>query len=189
MSAVLRTRCRRRASPRGRMCSRRRTPPGSRGRRSSTSRLRRWRRLPKSRNDALDLRDVTLVGQSMGGWTCLEYALRRPERVRALVMASTSGTLDFNQLGDAGVWEWLRQAPGALAAMAARGVHPASGERMAREQPALAHLYWQIMEFADGTFREEVRQRLGELRMRPPALLAELSMPVLFITGDEDWVF
>ena len=135
--------------------------------------------------DALDLRDVTLVGQSMGGWTCLEYALRRPERVRALVMASTSGTLDFNQLGDAGVWEWLRQAPGALAAMAARGVHPASGERMAREQPALAHLYWQVMEFADGTFREEVRQRLGELRVRPPALLAELSMPVLFITGDE----
>src|SRR3954462_5734309 len=79
--------------------------------------------------DGLDLRDLTLVGHSMGGWTCLEYALRRPERVRALVMASTSGTLDFNQLGDAGVREWLRQAPAALAAMAARGVHPASAWR------------------------------------------------------------
>ena len=139
--------------------------------------------------DTLDFREVTLVGQSMGGWTCLEYALRHPQRVRALVMASTSGTLDFNQLGDAGVRDWVREAPAALAAMAARGVHPASGERMAREQPALAHLYWQIMEFADATFREDVRQRLGELRVRPPALLRELAMPVLFITGDEDWVF
>ena len=36
-----------------------------------------------------------LVAQSMGGWTCLDYALREPERVRALVMASTSGTLRF----------------------------------------------------------------------------------------------
>src|SRR5690242_13405223 len=36
--------------------------------------------------EALDLRDATLVGQSMGGWTCLEYTLRRPQRVRALVM-------------------------------------------------------------------------------------------------------
>jgi 3-oxoadipate enol-lactonase len=139
--------------------------------------------------DVLDLRDATLVGQSMGGWTCLEYALRYPQRVRALVMASTSGTLDFNQLGDGGVRDWVREAPTALAAMTARGVHPASGERMAREQPALAHLYWQIMEFADATFREDVRRRLGELRVRPPALLRELAMPVLFITGEEDWVF
>ena len=60
---------------------------------------------------------------------------------------------------------------------------------MAREQPALAHLYWQILELADASFQEEVRQRLGELRVRPPALLAGLAMPMLFITGDEDWVF
>jgi 3-oxoadipate enol-lactonase len=60
---------------------------------------------------------------------------------------------------------------------------------MAREQPALSHLYWQIMEFADASFREDVRQRLGELRLRPPALVAGLTVPMLFITGDEDWVF
>jgi pimeloyl-ACP methyl ester carboxylesterase len=37
---------------------------------------------------ALDLKDPVLVAQSMGGWTCLEYALREPKRVRALVMGS-----------------------------------------------------------------------------------------------------
>src|SRR5207237_2892108 len=60
---------------------------------------------------------------------------------------------------------------------------------MAREQPALAHLYWQIAEMAPASFREQVRERILQLRNRPPALLAKLPMPVLFITGDEDWVF
>jgi len=139
--------------------------------------------------DALDVQDAVLVGQSMGGWTCLEYALREPKRVRALVMASTSGTLDYQQLGDAEVREWTRRAPDVLAALWKKGIHPAAGERMAREQPALAELYWQISDLADASFREDVRVRLGELRVRPPSLLAELAMPVLFITGEEDWVF
>jgi len=37
--------------------------------------------------DHLQLPDVRLVAQSMGGWTCLGYAVTHPERVRALVMA------------------------------------------------------------------------------------------------------
>jgi 3-oxoadipate enol-lactonase len=137
----------------------------------------------------LDLKDVALVGQSMGGWTCLDYALRQPKKVRALVMASTSGALDFNKLENSEIIEWARRAPGALAELQARGIHPAGGERMAREQPALAQLYWQISEMAAASFREEVRGRIRELRSRSPTLLAQLPMPVLFITGDEDWVF
>ena len=139
--------------------------------------------------EELQLKDVALVAQSMGGWTCLEYTLREPQRVRALVMASTSGRLDFNQLQDAEVQRWVGQSPSALAELQARGVHPAAGERMAREQPALAQLYWQISEMAPALFREDVRLRIRELRKEPPSLLAGLPMPVLFITGDEDWVF
>ena len=137
----------------------------------------------------LQLKEVTLVGQSMGGWTCLEYALREPSKVRALVMASTSGTLDFAQLKDAEVDEWIRRAPAALADLEKRGIPSAGGERMAREQPALAQLYWQISELAPGEFKTAVRGRIRELRVKPPSLLAKLPMPVLFITGDEDWVF
>ena len=137
----------------------------------------------------LNLSEVVLIGQSMGGWTCLEYALRQPQRVRALVMASTSGTVDFAQLGNAEVTAWIEKAPSMLAALDARGIYSASGERMAREQPALAQLYWQISQLTSAAFREAVRQRIGELRVRPPSLLGELPMPVLFITGEEDWVF
>jgi 3-oxoadipate enol-lactonase len=139
--------------------------------------------------EELKLKDVALVAQSMGGWTCLEYALRNPAKVRALVMASTSGALDFNLLKNKEVDEWSGQSPSALAELHARGIHPAGGERMAREQPALAQLYGQISELAPAAFRDEVRGRIRELRKQPPALLARLPMPVLFITGDEDWVF
>jgi 3-oxoadipate enol-lactonase len=137
----------------------------------------------------LNLKEVALVAQSMGGWTCLEYALREPRTVRTLVMASTSGALDFGQLGNAEVDEWVRQSPGKLKDLQARGIHPAGGERMAKEQPALAQLYGQISALAAASFREEVRVRIRELRIRSPKLLEQLPMPVLFVTGDEDWVF
>ncbi len=137
----------------------------------------------------LKLGPVALVGQSMGGWTCLEYALRQPKNARALVMASTSGTLDYGRLDNPEVTEWLRRAPAELAKLGKLGIHPAAGERMAREQPALAHLYQQISDMSAPAFRESVRKRLHELRIREPRLLGELPMPLLFITGDEDWVF
>jgi 3-oxoadipate enol-lactonase len=137
----------------------------------------------------LALKDVALVAQSMGGWTCLEYALREPQKLRALVMASTSGALDFSRLKNPEVDDWSRRAPAALAGLQQRGIHPAGGERMTKEQPALAQLYGQISELAAPSFREEVRARIRELRTRDPKLLAQLPMPVLFVTGDEDWVF
>lgn len=139
--------------------------------------------------DELELEELSLVAQSMGGWTCLEYALRRPERVRALVMASTSGTIDYQKLYLPELQQWIKESPQALARMQAQGIHPASGARMAGEQPALAQLYWQISQLAPADFREAVRERIRQLRVREPKLLAELAMPVLFLTGDEDWVF
>ena len=48
--------------------------------------------------DHLGLQDVRLVAQSMGGWTCLGYAVTHPERVRALVMADTAGGLTSPEL-------------------------------------------------------------------------------------------
>jgi 3-oxoadipate enol-lactonase len=137
----------------------------------------------------LEFDQVSLVAQSMGGWTCLDYALREPKRVRSLVMASTSGSLDFGQLGNAQVDEWVRQSPGKLKDLQARGIHPAGGERMAKEQPALAQLYGQISELAAASFRDEVRGRIRQLRTQSPKLLEKLAMPILFVTGDEDWVF
>ncbi len=142
--------------------------------------------------EALGLKEVRLVAQSMGGWTCLEYALRHPRTVRALVMASTSGAIDFRQLtGDAstGVRAWLEAAPKIMADLEARDILVAHGERMAREQPAAALLYRQISQLTPADFRAAVRARIFQLRVQSPAVLAGLPMPVLFLTGDEDCLF
>lgn len=130
--------------------------------------------------DHLALADVRLVAQSMGGVTCLGYALREPARVRALVMACTAGSL----APDPGL------PPGAgaeaRAALQARGIHPAAGERMAREQPALHFLYQQVDRLNVGLDKEALRQEVCSLRTTPPETVASLDVPVLCLTGEED---
>ena len=142
--------------------------------------------------DELNLQDLRLVAQSMGGWTCLEYALRHPAKVKALVMACTSGAVDPGAVpgfGKAEFAAWMKRAGEMNAAMEARGVLAAGGARLAREQPALAMLYRQIYHLNADDFRAAVRGRIRAMRTQPPTRLAKLPMPVLFLNGEEDSVF
>jgi 3-oxoadipate enol-lactonase len=134
--------------------------------------------------DELGLGDIRYVGQSMGGWSGVEYALLRPGRVKALVLAATTGTLDPRQLP--GVVQADHAA--VRADLAKRGITPAAGARMAEEQPALYHLYNQIGALCAGLDREAVRARIGAMRVRPPADFAAAKTPVLFVPGEEDVV-
>lgn len=142
--------------------------------------------------EELQLNGVRLVAQSMGGWTCMDYTLLDASRVRSLVMASTSGTLDFRQLDGPAKSEidaWRAQSPKILADLDARDILSAHGERMAREQPAAALLYRQISVLTDAGFKAAVRAKIFAMRARPPSLLKGLAVPVLFLTGDEDCLF
>jgi len=119
-----------------------------------------------------------LVAQSMGGWTCLGFALQHPERVDKLVMADTHG-------GTVGpeIPEWT---PSGAAPDPATGFHPACGATMLREQPALNFLYWQVA--ANNPPREGL---LASMRKAtPPATenVKRLAVPALFIIGEEDIV-
>jgi len=141
----------------------------------------------------LQLPDVRLVAQSMGGLTSIEYILSHPQHnVRALVLASTSGSINRLSIPFADLQrltEWNRQAAAARADMARRGISPPAGERMAREQPAL-HLLYRAIANASGTFdREELRKRTDAMRIRSLDVLRGFDMPTLFITGDEDMTF
>ena len=142
--------------------------------------------------DELGVKDVRLVAQSMGGWTCLDYALRHPGKVRALVMASTSGAIDPGKLagdGAAEIGKWQEAMPKLHADLMARDIGLASGARMAAEQPALALLYRQILQLTPADFRAAVLARIVQLRVQAPQVLARLPMPVLFLTGSEDCLF
>ncbi len=135
--------------------------------------------------DQLHLGEIRFIGQSMGGWTGVEYALMRPGRVKALVLAATTGTLDPRQLPGA---QPATDHATRRAALLERGINPAAGERMAQEQPALHHLYNHIHGLTQGLDREAVRARLWALRTRPPESFAAAKTPVLFVQGEEDVV-
>lgn len=141
----------------------------------------------------LQLPDVRLVAQSMGGLTSIEYILSHPQHnVRALVLASTSGSIHQPSVPLADpqrLPEWERKAAAARADMQRRGISPPAGERMAREQPALHFLYRAIANASSTFDREELRNRFNALRTRSPDVLRGFSMPTLFITGGEDTTF
>lgn len=126
---------------------------------------------------------VDLVGQSMGGWTALGFALAEPARVRRLVLADTPGGIMTPELGAA------LHAPGRgpLAPEGELGRHPALAASLVRRDPARAYLYQML-----GAFGEP------ELAKIAPSLfasvvaderLAALAGRALFVVGDEDALF
>lgn len=131
--------------------------------------------------DHLGLGEVCLVAQSMGGWTCLGYALRAPARVRALVMASTFGSLADPEIDALLVGH-------RVADLITAGLDPAVGSRMEREQPALRYLYHHIGALNGALDRAVLLSQLIALRTTAPSALAALAMPVLCVVGAEDAV-
>jgi len=146
----------------------------------------------KALADHLELETVALVCQSMGGWTGLDFAFRWRERVRALVLASTSGRIDFGTLEGpelAKIRAWEKESAAAREALPARSIHVAAGSRMAREQPAMHLLYQQIDALTQPEWKAAIRQQLFALRTEPAVRLRQLQIPTLWIVGDEDIVF
>lgn len=134
--------------------------------------------------DHLDIQRTVIVAQSMGGWTAMEFALAFPERVTALVLGATTGTLRHPDLV-------TLAADGATArnqALRAREVHPAAGERMARDQPALHRLFLDISRSSGEWDRDLLRRALDDMRVRDVDQLQALQCPVLALVGAEDIV-
>jgi len=140
----------------------------------------------------LGFKTLALVCQSMGGWTGLDFAFRAPERVSALVLASTSGRIDYKTIEGpeaALVRRWLDRSATEIPALQAQGVHVAMGARGAREQPALHFLYQEIDALTPAAAKDKMRESILALRDQPAARLRDLKVPVLYVVGDEDIVY
>jgi len=142
--------------------------------------------------DHLCMDNVCLVAQSMGGWTCLEYAMREKSKARALVMASTTGAINYQMINHPEIKtlsEWTVRSKAIGDALDQRGILRSTGARMMEEDPGLYYLYSQIFDQTPARYREAVRKRIREQRIVSPESLSALTVPTLFITGAEDVIF
>lgn len=140
--------------------------------------------------DHLETTKVTLVGHSLGSWTCLGYTLRAPQWVAALVMGAATGLLHIP--------EGMEIMRGARPERTVSGVNPAGGLRMAGEQPALHYLLNAIsilsrtgraVDGQDGRGRSpDIQAQLFAVATRPKEEVASLQVPVLCIVGQEDGI-
>ena len=87
------------------------------------------------------------------------------------------------------VARWRSESEATSADLFARGIHPAGGERMAREQPALNYLYRAIDALSAGLDKTALRRRLMAALRHPVESLRTLNIPTLWLTGAEDLVF
>ncbi|MBS0285665.1 MAG: alpha/beta hydrolase [Proteobacteria bacterium] len=129
--------------------------------------------------DHLGVERALLVGQSMGGGTCIDFACRWPERVAALAIADSLHAIaepdDVRPLMDE-----------ARAATRELGqVERVLGGKARAEDPSLAMLYAQINSF-NATDRHNLA---GAFPTYAPEAIGGGRFPILFIAGVEDVLF
>jgi 3-oxoadipate enol-lactonase len=130
--------------------------------------------------DHLQVQRCVLIGQSMGGGTCVGFAARHPQRVAALVLADTI--------------QGLAEPPEVQRIMAAARQQNAPLTQLERvlsdatraQRPAMATLYSQI-----AGFNARDRHNLGGefAPLLDPQALGSLGFPTLFIVGADDRLF
>ena len=127
--------------------------------------------------DHLEIPKANLVGQSMGGGTCLGLTIAQPERVQALVLADTSGGIaDPDLLAD-----FRRRAPHLPQQAADRAL--SSGFR--EQQPDKAFLYAALGAMAPPP-RESFVDFLTDSNGPDSLQLARIKTPTLIVVGAED---
>jgi pimeloyl-ACP methyl ester carboxylesterase len=129
--------------------------------------------------DALGIERTILVGQSMGGGTCLSLACTHPGRVQALALCDTLVAMQLPEsIRDymAGVETATRELSQAERVL---------GPQTRTADPERTLLYLQIASF--NTYR--LRTLPGSMKPRTPEELAQTGIPTTFIVGSDDVLF
>jgi 3-oxoadipate enol-lactonase len=123
--------------------------------------------------DHLTIDRAHLVAQSMGGRTCLGYALKHPQRVLSLTLAGTTAGVVDSEI------QQLLQAVGPAPEDLLKRV---LSKGFRQRQPVLTFLYEQIEAL------NHVRNRPTRLVNKGPARddVTRCMVPTQFIVGDED---
>lgn len=136
--------------------------------------------------DELALPPFHLIGQSMGGWAAVGFALAYPEQVCSLVLTDTLGGI-YTEESRRGIAAFAEQAATIPPARPRLAYHPALGTAFSQQASAQAYLYQQL-----GTFGKPppilAMFRILRDTAYPHEDLQRLTVPILCIVGSEDTV-
>ena len=133
----------------------------------------------------LDADRAHVVGQSLGGWPSLGYALRHSQRVRSLVLADTIAGIPSERI-EREFREYQLRA--ALTQARPLHHHPALAADFGERNRAQAFLYNQISSVSLAPPVEALRRQLDN-SFWPIDEVRRIKMPVLFIVGQNDTIF
>jgi pimeloyl-ACP methyl ester carboxylesterase len=131
--------------------------------------------------DHLGIDRAHLVGQSMGGWAVLGYALRAPERVASLVITDSTAGVMSDRIAEIVIGGTRASLPRALL-----GSHPAIGGRFSAEEPTKTFLYQEIGSFRDPSVTDADMVVALYATRYDIERVRELGLPVLLVVGAED---
>ena len=129
--------------------------------------------------DHLAVEQTALVAQSMGGRTAVGFALRNPGRVRALVLAGTTGGAVSDEVRAR--QEEHRQSSLGRLSLHRRAISP----RLRKERPDLAYLY-RLVGKLNPPRPADFLAPIPGLRGSSAERLAALAIPILFLVGEDD---
>src|SRR5260221_2919613 len=129
--------------------------------------------------DHLKIGKCVLVGQSMGGWTIVGYALEHPERVAAMVMADTPGGIFTPDM------KFERVGPMPIDATPPIGSLPTYAAEYFARRPELAFLYDEIRILGARPPADAGARIFGQ-RYDLATVRERLTMPILCMDGEQD---
>lgn len=141
--------------------------------------------------DVLGVDKAILVGNSLGGTIAMNFALKYPERVQALIL------VDPAVYNSGGGPQWIKPL---LGTPQMNHLGPLIARRILNSGPELLELAWhdptKLTSEVVASYRQPLQienwdRALWELTKAPggvdlPAHLGEFNLPVLVVTGDDD---
>lgn len=131
--------------------------------------------------DHLGVERAHVVGQSMGGWVAMGWALAHPRRTASLVLTDTLAGVMTDEIR-----RITADAASGLTLMTdTLGEHPALGRPFVEHDRQGTYLYQLISGFGDKPPEAEIFDLLGRTRYPIEAVRA-LSVPTLLLVGEHD---
>ena len=134
--------------------------------------------------DHLEIETAHVVGQSMGGWSALAFAIDHPERVGSLVLADTTAGIFTHQIYEALLNYGMETSKSPPIDELPLGHHPAVGTQLLAEDLAQSFLYTQLGSLTDPPPPAAIFPLL--LSTNHTDRLADLKAPTLFVVGEDD---